>query len=536
MKKRFKKALSLLVAISMLMSMPITAFAAPAEDDLVSITIKGITVSGATQDAILEATEVAAATGLRLSLTASLAEDDIATVMTLLDNALDPVAAAPNTIRVVENAAAVVGTTDAALRLLGEALTSDTELEDGNIILVETVAGSWIKIAVRIIGDWDRDGDSTVADFVLNVTIPMALDYALDPTEIRSALDGNQISAVDFFLINESDVAVLATVNVTAIPGANVKLVDDVDDLDQDLPDGRVIPKDIKFGLLGAVAVADLVTIAFGDSPDVDDESFDYDPTEEGTLSLFDVDDAEARIRFVLRPATGTPSLDTLAADDGGVASFTLYAQMNTYADWADGDLDIEGVYDIRPVRLRDINMGTPAGFDDDGVPDTGHTDYPSANNFPDPANAAHWTTPPTAIPAVPGAMVGLNVLPFASSDDGDTVGFGTLPSGTALFTPVLSSDGRTLTVTVVNGTGTPNTSLVIPFDTGGKTVTVTQNFDGSALPATRGTWNQSSGELTVMAERMNWARNHATAGTQWVVDLTVDVDSTPYKVIIRRP
>ncbi len=78
-----------------------------------------------------------------------------------------------------------------------------------------------------------------------------------------------------------------------------------------------------------------------------------YDPGKD-TLIPFDPNSRTASIDFALAAATESKEgsgFDTLAAGNRGVGLFQFYAEVNTYAPWKDGDIEVNGVYTITPLR-----------------------------------------------------------------------------------------------------------------------------------------------------------------------------------------
>jgi hypothetical protein len=187
-------------------------------------------------------------------------------------------------------------------------------------------------------------GDSTVESVVVVVDVPASVNYALDPLDLDST--AGQVQQVDLYTVNKTKAPVLVTVDVEATAAADVTLVTDPDELDQKNRSADVA-KDIYFGLLGASDVT-ASTLAYSTIPG--DAEFTYDKSEEGTLTAFG-SDGKASIEFSLGAATDS----ALANGDAGVASYTFYAELNTYADWKAGDLDVTADYTFIALKESDV-------------------------------------------------------------------------------------------------------------------------------------------------------------------------------------
>ncbi len=195
------------------------------------------------------------------------------------------------------------------------------------------------------------EGDSTVNDVTLKVTVPSNLDFALDPLELN-VTSGSQVATTDYFFVNRTAAPVKIAVNLTAVPADGVDLVDDPDTLSP--YDTEVTDKEIYFGVLGATSIT------------VNDLDFDYSASEEGAtapkgiysttssaLTYFSSSSKKADVAFALDKATnvktnGDPDTGAaLAAGNKGVASFQFYSKMNTYANWQPNDITVTGSYTL---------------------------------------------------------------------------------------------------------------------------------------------------------------------------------------------
>ncbi|MDR1321198.1 MAG: hypothetical protein LBK56_07195 [Gracilibacteraceae bacterium] len=168
------------------------------------------------------------------------------------------------------------------------------------------------------------EGEGALKPVVLEVDVPMNLDFALDPLEI----DAGQIDAPDFIITNESNVKVLTAFYLTATLAGGTTigtgLATDGNNLKWTVKD-----KKLEFSVLpaktiasGAITESALATTAkvFAD--------------DAGTI--------KATVGFLLAAGNVTPTN----------AGFKLTGVLNAYAEpaWAAGDISISGVYLIQPL------------------------------------------------------------------------------------------------------------------------------------------------------------------------------------------
>ena len=335
-------------------------------------------------------------------------------------------------------------------------------------------------------------GDSTVIDVPVNVVLPTNLDFALDPLGIDSA--DNQISSPDFIMANQTLAPVKVEIEITANVVGETTLVDDPSVLARD--DDEVTAKNIFFAAMGAtdVSAGSIYTIAedvvaptaIATAPGI------YDYSETATRAVFDpVGDGKtsgsAVIGFVLDRAVASATegaIQSMAADDKGVAMFRFYGELNTYADWQDGDIDVEATINLTPLRTSTYGNLTDAV---DGVliaegvnqielvapeqdPEPVQTDVtltagtPTASynfNLPEKFGGA---TPGLKI-ALTGAAgttitsatwgTGVNVASYMTLADG-VVTFNAVEwasNETYAATLTIAADGKTYTITTLTGT-----------------------------------------------------------------------------------
>ena len=200
------------------------------------------------------------------------------------------------------------------------------------------------------------EGDGTVQDVAINVLVPTTLDFVLDPLEITE--NETQVAPQDFFFVNETFAPVKVELEITATASNNAVLVADDSGLEPD--DDTVKDKEIFFMVQGAseltgeaIEVNGTVTT---DAALVASTTAIYaiDETKVSFVPDVDGETASATIAFALDKAIqdgDTDDVDSLAANDKGVAAFQFAAVMNTYAEWEDNDLSVKGVYSLVPLR-----------------------------------------------------------------------------------------------------------------------------------------------------------------------------------------
>jgi hypothetical protein len=306
-------------------------------------------------------------------------------------------------------------------------------------------------------------GDSTVNDVIVDVSLPMDLNFAIDPLDLDDK--AGQVTQANYYAVNKTGVPVIVDVDVTAAPKAGVTLVSDPTTLDKAYPAvGATVAKNAYFGVLGATSVARGV-LNYSNIPGA--AAVTYTKDTAGTLNVFNPQSKKASLRFALAAATGnddkTATQSILATDDKGVASYTLYAELNTYADWTAGDLSVAGVYTLVPVLVADV----PA----------------------------------------PEDIVGLNVVKTGPSEPGwaQTGASASAPLNGGIFT-VDKSDAQTAG------------GYTIPFNFVGETPSNVQ-WNGSTAPTDNSAYTFSAGTLKIVYSKFS----SLTAGTTRAVAFTVD-------------
>jgi len=196
------------------------------------------------------------------------------------------------------------------------------------------------------------EGEGTVEEVSFKVVVPTDLAFAIDPFELTasatSGVTNSQIIGGDYKFLNKTIAPVKIGFNFTMTDknggASGVALVADPSaELSPD--DDTVTTKKAYLAVIGAKSVDDN-TVA---NPQ-------YDITSDGTLVPFSTD-GKASTAFVLANSTdGT----NVAAGTVGVASFTFYGVLNSYAKWEDKDITISADYTL--TALRPTTYTTLAG------------------------------------------------------------------------------------------------------------------------------------------------------------------------------
>lgn len=216
------------------------------------------------------------------------------------------------------------------------------------------------------------EGDSTVETVVINVVLPSDLDFALDPLGLDVTGD-SQIATANYFFLNQTFAPVRVELDVTVTAANEAELAATTSAITGQSDPG-VTDKLIYFGALGATDLSTTITatdaaIVTTDSAISYPAYFGGDDAPTGVYptgtaiseTLVPVvpgaggTTGSAVIGFALAAAvessTTPDAIESLAANNDGVAAFQFYAQLNTYADWQAGDVSVTGNYTLVPLR-----------------------------------------------------------------------------------------------------------------------------------------------------------------------------------------
>jgi hypothetical protein len=238
-------------------------------------------------------------------------------------------------------------------------------------------------------------GKNTTLNPVMSVIVPLSLDFILDPfsLDLNSDLEW-QVAKTDMYVVNYMPANVVVDVEITATAADDVKFVDTADELDKNSTGAA--EKAILFGVIGAndATLTEGTTMILGtegvdhnlyttsgvdpinDRETADPVSVVYPVASEAIFSLKDAfeyveedglisyfpaaengEETKTKIRFALEKAYGgnaanDPELPqvSLAENNKGISSFMFYADLNTQAPWADGDITVSGKYRLWPL------------------------------------------------------------------------------------------------------------------------------------------------------------------------------------------
>lgn len=205
-------------------------------------------------------------------------------------------------------------------------------------------------------------GDNTVETGIFNVVLPTEVTFAIDPMELLNqaadkATKSNHIASTNLNIINQSNYAIQVDTYASLKLNADVKLKDDVDDVNKNSTD--------KLLYLG---ISSLETA----TPTTTDGVTTIVPVYNIAKIDKDADAAKAKNKAVAEKPSTTESykydtkvscvLDKVNyANDApadpaisNVAGLVFYGQVNTRASWADADITANIVFDIHGLSGND--------------------------------------------------------------------------------------------------------------------------------------------------------------------------------------
>ncbi len=297
-------------------------------------------------------------------------------------------------------------------------------------------------------------GDGEVQEVIIRVTVPTDLDFAIDPFETGNTIGGGQITGESYKFVNKTADAPIK-VGLSFQPdlsgedvatATDAVLVEDPSELSPD--DETVTDKKLYLAVLGAstfeVATASTTT---------------FDAETDGTLVPFVASGTSAfgaEVAFALEAGDGTNPAD----GNGGVAAFTFYGVLNSYADWQDNDVVINCEYLLSPLR-------------------------------------------PKTYETTAASTVGVNQIPAAGSGEGNGGGTTTpwYEAGTT-WTGALPATGQ---------------NSVIPFDARGGQVMVKSSGGNDQAVNSVWTYDNTNKTVTIMASKLN----AANAGYSMIIAVT---------------
>jgi hypothetical protein len=347
----------------------------------------------------------------------------------------------------------------------------DTASEDNNVARILFVTPESGEIG----------GTATKKSPVYNVKVPTTLVFAIDPLQIGNISIGtDQISSGTFAFGNGSNVPVKVTVDLTASGNAAANLQPSTWTPTEAYGG---VTNNLKLALIGAVSTGGTPTLA-----DPANGAQNYEQAAADTLRWFDPSDKKSTVEFLLEKGDGT----SLSANPkANVGIFRVYAELETYAAWASGDIALKGEYTLSGVKNNDY----AAPFD--AIPDAG------ANKADDPATKADESTIADAdsdadAPAWNGGFRGT----ADRSDAIETVGLNVLPGEEEVTYGFLKGPGvsdidntaKTATYTFTHGTMVEG--AIIPFAFDSKTATKIEYPVGTTLS---GSWVSQTSDAFVL-------------------------------------
>lgn len=200
------------------------------------------------------------------------------------------------------------------------------------------------SMATNHSGWFEIGGVAGVDAPILNVVVPTDLAFALDPFETNP--DGaSQITPDYFGLINKTPQPVGIAFFLTPTPtNSAVLLTNDTAATSLAALAWGAPQKYIHLGLVSAATLSAIGGITPGSLGLAENTEFEFATAgalRGGHNSLVTFDGTTpASIGFHLQGAS-----DPATVTAGSVAAFQLYAQMNAFADWEPGDIEISGVF-----------------------------------------------------------------------------------------------------------------------------------------------------------------------------------------------
>jgi hypothetical protein len=463
--KKIKKALALTFAALLVTALlPVNAFAADIAPDITSVTIKGVLVPDLDAGALHSTVAGARANTVELALSPAELNGNAAIVAVVGDGDTN-----------AKTATITAGSTDnvEGAGEIGTAVTASgtAALVPGSYVWISDGEGANLKFARILINQKSGgtfEGGSTVKTPIYNVVVPGNVNFALNPLQLGTVTGASQITTANYKVINKSDVDVLVTFDITATLKSDVKFVEK-SALDQTSTSGA--PKDVYFAALSANGVT-TNSLGYGNAATDDTAVFTYDANPaKGTLVPFGVTleqpgNEKAKMAFLLGKSTASAgTLDTLALQNQGVASFQFYAELNTYAAFQPNDITVSGGWTLQGIKGADYKTQIAEP-----------TDYVA-----DSLNQVPLTPPTPPYGFLTGTGVGAIDLAPTGSDSAfeQTVAF-TFAKGDVLSAKLpFAFDGKTITQVWTEGIDSS------PWPAYDATASLTQASDGITFAAT---------------------------------------------------
>jgi hypothetical protein len=381
-------------------------------------------------------------------------------------------------------------TTLAEADYIGEEYDTQT-LATGDILLI--VDGSWdsegnnttlaiqyLALAITVSAapssndSGEIDFDSEVTEIVWAVTVPTEAAYAINPFELGTSLIGGQVYGENYKFVNATAAPVWIQVDFEADLGDAVAVVADKSTLALD--NKAITDKNAYVAVVGAAKVTTVDGTGEGGIV------YDADATSDGlqladgvTAPFVTVEtDTTAAVEFILAAGTGDAAATPVESVASGVAAFTFYGELNSYADWEADDIAISATYTLNGIR--------PSAYTTKSATLVGANQVPTGTANPsNPSAVLGWTAGTAAAATYGGTEVVVDVsdnsatgyaLPFQTAGNEVTnLKFGSSNATGAQWE--VTQEGL-LKLTGARITGWATGSKTLTFDCGEKTWTIT--------------------------------------------------------------
>ena len=296
------------------------------------------------------------------------------------------------------------------------------------------------------------EGNSTMQDAVITVTVPTNLDFALDPAQ--TTLGPSQISNVSYSFENTAAFATLVAfyldVNIAEDADGPVATLKPDDEM-TDYAKMTATAKELSFGAIAA-KTDDGTTVTYASATNASATTAvvaaEADGLEFGLML--------AGTQVALDGTTGTNTANLNA-------SFQFFSRMNAFADWQPGDVSVSGVYMLAAV-------------------------------------------PPATLTIDPGDMIVADTTGLV--DKTSDAGFPARPTAVTTSTPGFYGDslGSSATESVnISHTKSSGTDIVVKFYAG-EDVSITSVRSATAWSPSDYTYNQSAKTITLKASKFSGA------------------------------
>jgi hypothetical protein len=358
--KKTKKTLALtLAALLILCALPMHVLADDEGGDLSALTFNSVNILPSVQTGLATANPdsvaIEAATAVVVVEAANLDKGAATLIAFTDDDAVNP--------KYIYNPVVTPGVTTLATIASGTGYVSQALKYGDSVWIIDgDSAGTgdlqYVRVVISQAASGSIGGSNTVKSPAYNVVVPTNINFALNPLQIGSVSGASQITTADYKVINKSDANVLVDFAITANLLGGADFVNKSELTPNELVGAD---KDAYFAVLGAKDVT-LNSLSFANAATDSTAAFAYDTAVSGTLIPFDTTANTAKVSFLLGGADlSTSALASGNSGKAGVASFQFYAELNTYASWAPGDITVTGAYTFQGVKSTDYTAAASA-------------------------------------------------------------------------------------------------------------------------------------------------------------------------------